>query len=101
MAILQGRRGRVTRTAFTGSGTVAAEFLPEVVLLGIGLPGMDGYKVARTLCTTPAPAGAFLIAMTGYASSEDRMAALQAGFDEHLVKHMDLDTPRERLRRRV
>ena len=103
MAILQERRGHVTRTAFTGldAVAVAAEFLPEVVLLDIGLPGMDGYEVARTLRAMPAMAGAFLIAMTGYASPEDQLAAEQAGFDEHLVKPVDLDTLRKWLRRRI
>jgi CheY-like chemotaxis protein len=80
---------------------IAAEFLPEVVLLDIGLPGMDGYEVARTLRAMPAMAGAFLIAMTGYASPEDQLAAEQAGFDEHLVKPVDLDTLRKWLRRRI
>ena len=103
MAMLQTRRGHVTRTAFTGPDalTAAAEFLPEVVLLDIGLPGMDGYEVARHLRAMPALAGVFLIAMTGYASPEDLLAAQQAGFDEHLVKPVDLDTLREWLRGRV
>ena len=103
MAILQTRRGHETRTAFTGPDavTAAAEFLPEVVLLDIGLPGMDGYEVARTLRKMPALAGAFLIAMTGYASPEDRLASTQAGFDEHLVKPVDLDILREWLRSRI
>jgi PAS domain S-box-containing protein len=103
MAILQARRGHVTRTAFTGPDalTAAAEFLPEVVLLDIGLPGMDGFEVARCLRKMPAVADAFLIAMTGYASPEDLLAAQQAGFDEHLVKPVDLDSLRDWLRSRV
>jgi PAS domain S-box-containing protein len=103
MAILQTRRGHVTRIAFTGPDAlaVAAEFLPEVVLLDIGLPGMDGFEVARRLRGMPALAGAFLIAMTGYASPEDLLAANEAGFDEHLVKPVDLDVLREWLRTRV
>jgi len=103
MAVLQSRRGHVTRTAFTGPAAVvaAAEFLPEVVLLDIGLPGMDGFEVARRLRGMPALAGVFLIAMTGYASPEDLLAAQQAGFDEHLVKPVDLNVLREWLRSRV
>ena len=102
MATLQARRGHVTRTAFTGPDalTVAAEFLPEVVLLDIGLPGMDGFEVARQLRAMPALAGVRLIAMTGYASPEDLLAAQQAGFDEHLAKPVDLDVLRDLLRRR-
>lgn len=103
MATLQARRGHITRTAFTGPDalTAAAEFLPEVVLLDIGLPGMDGYEVARHLRAMPALADAFLVAMTGYASPDDLLAAQQAGFDEHLVKPVDLDILREWLRNRV
>lgn len=103
MAILQTRRGHVTRIAFAGPDAlaVAAEFLPEVVLLDIGLPGMDGFEVARRFRAMPALAGALLIAMTGYASPEDLIAAKQAGFDEHLVKPVDLEVLRQWLRTRV
>ena len=52
--------------------TVAAEFLPEAVLLDIGLPGMDGFEVARQLRQISGLAKVFLIAMTGYASEDDR-----------------------------
>ncbi|MES2572220.1 MAG: ATP-binding protein, partial [Verrucomicrobiota bacterium] len=103
MSMLQARRGHVTRTAFTGPDTlaVAAEFLPEVVLLDIGLPGMDGFEVARLLRRNPALAGVFLIAMTGYASPEDRLAAVEAGFDAHLVKPLDLHVLRDCLQTRL
>ncbi len=62
---------------------------------------MDGYEVARHLRAMPGLTGIFLIAMTGYASPEDLLAAHQAGFDEHLVKPVDLDILRECLRSRV
>ena len=103
MAILQTRRGHSTRVAFTGPDAlaVATEFQPEVVLLDIGLPGMDGFEVARHLRAMPALAGALLIAMTGYASPEDLRAAKDAGFDEHLVKPVDLEILREWLRTRT
>jgi len=102
MAILQRSRGHETRTAFTGPAAVAAaaEFLPEVVLLDIGLPGMDGFEVARRLRAMPALAGAFLVAMSGYGSPEDRAQAQAAGFDEYLVKPVDLDLLRKWLRSR-
>ena len=98
---LQSRRGHETRTAFTGPDAVAAaaEFLPEVVLLDIGLPGMDGFEVARQLRAMPALDGVFLIAMSGYGSDEDRAEAQAAGFDEYLVKPVDLDLLRELLRK--
>jgi signal transduction histidine kinase len=103
MSTLQRLRGHETRTAFTGPDAVvaAAEFSPEVVLLDIGLPGMDGYDVARHLRAMPALAGAFLVAMTGYGSDEDRAHAKEAGFDEYLVKPVDLDLLRGWLRSRT
>ncbi len=100
LAMLQSRRGHETRTAFTGPDALAAAstFLPEIVLLDIGLPGMDGFEVARQIRKTPALAGVFLIAMSGYGSDEDRTQARSAGFDEYLVKPVDLDRLRDLLR---
>ena len=97
LATLQKRRGHETRTAFTGpeAVTVAAEFLPEVVLLDIGLPGMDGFEVARKIRAIPALAEALLIAMSGYGREEDRAEATSAGFDEYMVKPVDLAQLRE------
>jgi CheY-like chemotaxis protein len=99
MATLQTRRGHTTRVAFSGPEalTAAAEFLPEAVLLDLGLPGMDGFEVARQIRAMPALKGALLIAMTGYASHEDRSQCHAAGFDEHLVKPIDLEVVRQRL----
>jgi DNA-binding response OmpR family regulator len=101
MSNLQRLRGHETRTAFTGFAAVAAaaEFGPEVVLLDIGLPGMDGYEVARQLRATPALADAFIVGMSGYGSDEDRARAREAGFDEYMVKPLDMDLLREHLRR--
>ena len=102
MAILQRRRGHDTRTAFTGPDALAAaaEFLPEVILLDIGLPGMDGYEVARRVRAMPALSNTVLFAMTGYGSEQDRAAAKTAGFDEYLIKPVDLDLLRDRLQSR-
>jgi len=71
------------------AGRVAA-FAPEFVLLDIGLPGMDGYEVARRLRSRPDGGNLRLVALTGYGQPEDRTRALQAGFNEHLVKPVDL-----------
>ena len=103
MATIQRLRGHETRTAFTGPDAVAAaaEFLPEVVLLDIGLPGMDGYEVVRHLREMPALAGVFVVAMSGYGSAEDIAQARAAGFDEYLVKPADLDLLRGWLRSRA
>lgn len=59
---------------------------PEVALVDIGLPGMSGYDVARTLRGTLGREELRLIAVTGYGQPSDREAALQAGFDQHLLK---------------
>ncbi len=103
MAALQSRRGHETRTAFTGPEAlaVAADFHPEVVLLDIGLPDMDGYEVARQLRLMPTLSGAFLVAITGYSGAEARAQAQLAGFDEYLVKPADLDLLREWLSSRI
>jgi CheY-like chemotaxis protein len=64
----------------------AQTFGPQVVLLDIGLPGIDGHEVARRLRDLPATSAALLIAMSGYGQPEDRQRSLDAGFDHHLVK---------------
>jgi CheY-like chemotaxis protein len=68
----------------------ARAFGPEVVLLDIGLPGMDGYEVARRLRAQAATREAVLVAVTGYGQDEDRERSRQAGFEYHLVKPVDL-----------
>jgi CheY-like chemotaxis protein len=64
---------------------------PDVALIDIGLPEMDGYEVARTLRRELPRAGLRLIAMTGYGQATDRATALQAGFDAHIVKPASAD----------
>ncbi len=64
----------------------ARESKPEVVLLDIGLPGMDGYQVAAHLRQEETVKDATLIAISGYGQEEDRRLAMEAGFDHHLVK---------------
>ena len=72
---------------------VAATFHPALVLLDIGLPGMDGYEVARRLRANASLTGMTLCALTGYTPSDaDRMRPQQAGFDHHFVKPIRLDT---------
>jgi signal transduction histidine kinase/ActR/RegA family two-component response regulator len=64
---------------------------PEVALVDIGLPGMDGYEVARRARAAGGPHRPYLVALTGYGSPQDRERALAAGFDAHLVKPVDPD----------
>jgi CheY-like chemotaxis protein len=63
---------------------------PEVALVDIGLPGMDGYEVARRM-RAEATRPLLLIALTGYGSTDDKRRSAEAGFDLHLVKPVDPD----------
>jgi CheY-like chemotaxis protein len=77
----------------------APVFAPDVVLLDIGLPGMDGYEVARGLRADPRVARARLVALTGWGAEADRRRAMDAGFDHHLTKPVDLGVLEELLRK--
>jgi two-component system CheB/CheR fusion protein len=80
--------GHEVRVAYDGrTGIVEAyAFQPDVVLCDIGLPGIDGYEVARRFRADPELQGATLIALTGYASADDRRRAAEAGFSRHIAK---------------
>jgi CheY-like chemotaxis protein len=69
----------------------ALQFRPDLALIDIGLPGLDGYEVARRIRSAPGGALLHLVALTGYGQPEDRRRALEAGFDTHLVKPVELD----------
>jgi two-component system CheB/CheR fusion protein len=69
----------------------AREFQPEVVLCDIGLPGMDGFEVARAFRKDDALKGAFLVALSGYAQPDDVQRAQEAGFEQHLAKPPSLE----------
>jgi CheY-like chemotaxis protein len=64
---------------------------PDLTLVDAGLPGIDGYAVARRIRDDPAGRGLRVVALTGYGLLEDRERALAAGFDAHVVKPVDLD----------
>ena len=64
---------------------------PDLVLLDIGLPGMDGYEVARRCRQDEDLRGIMLVAMTGYGKDEDRRRSQEAGFNAHLVKPVNLE----------
>ena len=63
-----------------------AGFAPDVVLLDLGLPGMDGYEVARRMRENVLFSGTKILVISGYASEEDRRRSKEAGVDEHLAK---------------
>jgi PAS domain S-box-containing protein len=63
---------------------------PDIALLDVGLPGLDGYALARSIRARPEGRDIFLVALTGYGQFEDRRRAREAGFDEHVVKPLDL-----------
>lgn len=79
---------------------LANRFLPDVVLLDIGMPGLDGYEVARQLRARPAFARTLLIALTGWGQDDDRRRSRVAGFDHHMVKPPNLEQLRNYLDRR-
>ncbi|QDV32179.1 chemotaxis protein CheB [Tautonia plasticadhaerens] len=93
MEVLLHRLGHDIRTAPDGPSALAAvaEFGPDLVLLDLGLPGLDGYQVARRLRDGPPTAGLTLVALSGYGQEEDLRRCREAGFDDHAVKPIDLD----------
>jgi PAS domain S-box-containing protein len=84
--------GHTTRVAYTGSEALrlAAEFKPDIVLLDLGLPGMNGYEVARAIRARPELGHPFLAAITGWGAPEDRLKSKESGIDEHLTKPVDI-----------
>ncbi|MGE0705240.1 MAG: PAS domain S-box protein [Vicinamibacterales bacterium] len=70
---------------------------PDIMIIDIGLPGMNGYEVARALRCEPALRSVVLVALTGYGQAEDKARALAAGFDHHLVKPVDVEVLSELL----
>ncbi|MRV70181.1 response regulator [Duganella sp. FT92W] len=93
MAMMLSCYGFEVRHAADGlQGLEAAEqFRPDLALVDIGLPGIDGYEVARRLRSNPVTQDMKLIALTGYGLAEDQRRVLEAGFDLHLVKPVDID----------
>jgi signal transduction histidine kinase/ActR/RegA family two-component response regulator len=83
--------GHEVVAAYNGPSAIekARELRPDVVLLDIGLPGMDGYEVARKLREDPCCSDAILIAASGYGQEDDQRRCREAGFNHHLVKPVD------------
>ena len=81
----------IARNGAEGIALVSS-LAPEIVLVDIGLPDIDGYEVARRLRLDSATSHLWLIAITGYGTQEDRRSALAAGFNEHLAKPVELES---------
>ena len=97
--MLLSHEGYEVETAYTGSGGLetARHFHPQIILCDIGLPGMDGYQVARTIRQDNALSSTCIIALTGYGRDEDQRQAREAGFDMHLTKPIDYNNLRRAL----
>lgn len=93
LSILLHLWGHEVRVAYDGAtaADTASNFKPEVVLLDILLPGLNGYQVARQLRQIPELSGTLLVAVTGYAENGDFAKSQEAGFDRQLVKPVELD----------
>lgn len=91
LALLLQLRGHETQTAFDGFEAVeaAARFEPDVVLLDIGLPKLDGYGACVRIREQAGKRRVVMIALTGWGQDEDRERSARAGFDAHLIKPLD------------
>jgi PAS domain S-box-containing protein len=94
LAVLLSMEGHDTQTIYSARDAIARaeSFEPDVILLDIGLPEMDGYEVARRIRELPGGREVKLVAVTGYGGSEDRMRTRAAGFDAHFLKPLELTT---------
>jgi CheY-like chemotaxis protein len=99
LAALLRLAGHEVRVAYDGPSALEASraFRPEIVLLDIGLPGMNGYEVARRIRGLRIPGGTLLVAVTGYGQEEDISRSSEAGFDHHLTKPVDIKALRHLL----
>ncbi|HYD17726.1 MAG TPA: response regulator [Patescibacteria group bacterium] len=94
--------GHEVRTSSNGPAgiTLAHDFMPQVILCDIGLPGIDGYQVVQRLRADPKLANIYVIALTGYGREQDRKHAHDAGFDQHMTKPIDFRLLRQTLANR-
>lgn len=84
--------GATVEVAYDGRDALAAveTFSPDALLLDIGMPGMNGYEVARTIRASPAHRDLLIIALTGWGQEHDQLRSRRAGFDHHMVKPPDM-----------
>jgi PAS domain S-box-containing protein len=92
LRLLMEMHGQIAVSCYDGATALlrAAEFVPDVCILDIGLPGMSGHELARRLRQIPEARSAVLIALTGYGQSQDAQASKVSGFDHYLIKPVDL-----------
>ena len=85
--------GHETHVAYSGEEAlqVAEQCQPQIILMDIGLPGLNGYDTAREMRARPWGESVTLIAVTGWVREDDRRRALESGFDQHLTKPVDAD----------
>jgi len=97
LAVLLRLDGHEVRVASDGPEALAAAQAapPEMVVLDLGMPGMDGFEVARRLRALPGTKGMLLVALTGWAQEDDRRRCYEAGFDGHLPKPVEWDALRQ------
>ncbi len=91
LAMLLRMKGHDVRTAYDGLEAVdaAATHKPEIVLLDVGLPRLNGFDVARRIRKAENHGHVILVALTGWGHDEDRRRSKEAGFDHHMVKPAD------------
>ena len=81
------------RTVYDGAAAVAmaAESQPDMIIMDLGMPGMDGYETARAIRQRPGAERILMLALTGWGQSDARRRTVEAGFDHHLVKPVELE----------
>jgi PAS domain S-box-containing protein len=86
--------GNDVRTAYEGRQAlvVAGSYRPDAVLLDLGLPGLNGYEVAKHIRTLPGLVDSVVVALSGFGTDADKVMTRQSGFDDHLVKPVDFDS---------
>jgi PAS domain S-box-containing protein len=91
LAMILSLDGCMATATFSGEDALEKlpDFKPHVVLMDIGMPGMDGYETAKRMRATPAGKSVMLVALTGWGQAEDKKKAATMGFDEHLTKPVD------------
>jgi CheY-like chemotaxis protein len=84
-------------TAYDGCEAVLAteQAMPDMIVMDLGMPGMDGYEAARRIRNQPGAKEVLMIALTGWGQSDARQRTIEAGFDHHLIKPVNFDEIRQ------